>query len=218
MTVVNLFDIKTELVVFLRNKDIFSITERGVTTTTDSYVATGGQTDFTLTNLTVKNVRSVEVNSTPLIFGKEYSVNYTTGVVTLATGATASDDVDIEYDYGNSDKIFPDYPDTAIKTHKLPRIGFDVISSVTEETELGAGSNSTRYRIQINNYDEDNENLEIIASSIKNSILINKKNFYNFCFVTHKGFGPAIPPTWGGNKVLQRSQDLEVWSLNETGE
>ena len=58
MSIINNNRVKDEIVSFLRNSDLLTISQRGVTTQTDSFVATAGQTVFTLTKNNLRKRRS----------------------------------------------------------------------------------------------------------------------------------------------------------------
>ena len=58
----NAQQIEDELVVFFRNSDVISTAIRGVSTVTEEFNGTGAQTDFTLANSNVKNVRTITVD------------------------------------------------------------------------------------------------------------------------------------------------------------
>ena len=88
MTVTDLINpntIKQELVVFLRNSDIFSTSDRGVSTTTDEFSGDDNETEFTLTNTNCKNIRSITVDDVAQSLGTDYTVDYSTAVVTFTT-------------------------------------------------------------------------------------------------------------------------------------
>lgn len=98
-----------EFLNFLRNSDIFTTTQRSVTTTSESFTTTltGAQT-FTLSKTNTKNIRSVTYDSTVLVYGKDYSINSDDYKVTINSVVPAKNVV-ISFDYG-ADKIWPDYP------------------------------------------------------------------------------------------------------------
>jgi len=216
MAYISLFDIKQELVVFLRNQDILSISERGVSTTTDNFTAAGGVKTFTLTNTNAKNIRSVEVNSSEINFGSDYSVDYTTAIVSIPS-VNDGDTVDIEYDYGNNDRIFPDYPQPYTKLSQFPRVGFDIISARTREVDIGAASNTTFYTVSMSCYDRSQQNVEELVATLREKIMDNKKNFYNFTFITPVTMSPLIVSPFGQDKIMQRSHDFEIWVVLEQG-
>ncbi|MFW6130754.1 MAG: hypothetical protein ACOC56_06160 [Atribacterota bacterium] len=105
----NVPEIKEELCVFLRNQDILSTTQRGVTNTTKTGTLSSEDT-ITISKSDVKNIRSIEVASTSKSFGKDYLVDYNNAsgcVITFNSNQTG--DYTVDYDYG-SDSIYPDFP------------------------------------------------------------------------------------------------------------
>lgn len=130
--------IKEELLNRLRNSDIISVSDRGLTTVTnESHTGTGTQKIFTLNNDGVKNIREVKIDSvvqTPI-------ADYTYSLLTASTtnkqivfevAPTLSSNIEVSYDYGSGDKIYDDFPIGQVKEDKYPRIGFDIISESTE--------------------------------------------------------------------------------------
>ena len=215
MAKTNLWSIKQELCVFLRNQDILSTSIRGVTTQQDTGTFSDNSSHTLATSPTqVKNVRNVEVASADLNFGSDYTVDYSTGVISFTPNVTG--DYVIDYDTGTTDRIFPDFPQADLKLNAFPRIGFDIISGKTEENSLGAQSNMSRYLISIVSYDKDQDNVEQIISNIRTAIQDNKKNFYYSPFITPVSLGPLLPSEFGNNKVFQRNQDCEILFVYET--
>jgi len=204
-----LMQIKQELVVFLRNQDLISNSDRGVTTSTDTGTFTATASHTLATNPTlVKNIRSVTVAGSPLYFGDDYFVNYSTGVISFNNPQTGA--YSIVYDQGSSDRIFPDFPQPYLKLSSFPRISVDVIGGVTSEIELGAGTNYSEYPVTIVAYDKDLTDMENLISGIRQKIMENKKNFYYFKFITPTAMGPVIVSPFGEQKILQRNQDFLI--------
>lgn len=146
MVTLNEIKIKEEILNLIRSSDILSNTIRGVTTDSDTFTATSGQTDFTLTNEGVKNIRSLKINSVTQTLYKDYDINIMENtdiesqLVTLTTGATLNDEVIVEYDYSaDGDKIYPDFPDGHLTIKSFPRIYFDILS----ETNTNRSANDT---------------------------------------------------------------------------
>lgn len=135
MATLNELKIREEILNLIRNSDIFSTTLRGVTTATQNFTATSGQTDFILANEGVKNIRSLKINTVLQDIYTDYDINIVektateSKTVTLTVGATLNDDVEIVYDYSESgDKIYPDFPDESLTIKSFPRIYFDILS------------------------------------------------------------------------------------------
>ena len=73
---IDLWAIKNELVTNLRNWDILTTTQRGVTTTTDTGTWTAA-TSHLINRNNVRNIRSITVDTSPLSFGNDYTIDYT---------------------------------------------------------------------------------------------------------------------------------------------
>lgn len=214
MAKVTITQIKQEITVFIRNQDIISTSDRGVTTSQDTGTFSGDSTHTLATNPTLcKNVRDVTVAGSLLDFGDDYTVNYTTGVISFTSPQTGA--YVINYDQGSTDKIYPDYPQPYLKLSQFPRIAVDVISGITREVELGTASNFTNYIVNIVCYDKDQDDVESIVSAVREDIIDNKKNFYYFPFIGPTALGPLIPSPFGQNKIFQRNQDCEIQFVYE---
>ena len=204
-----LMDIKQELVTRLRSADIISITNRGVTTQSDTGTFSADLTHTLATSPTlVKNVRSVVVGGSTLTFGDDYSTNYTTGLITFTVAQTGA--YTISYDTGATDRIYPDFPQPHLKISQFPRIAVDIIGSSSNEFGIGAEVTQSSYTVSIVCYDKDQSDVETMISAVKTLIMDNKKNFYYSPFITPTSTGPLLISEFGTNKLLQRNQDLEV--------
>jgi len=205
----SLMNIKEELVVFLRNQDIISIGNRGVTTSQDTGTFSSDSSYTLATNPTLtKNVRDVTVASVLLEFGTDYTVNYGTGVISFVSAQTGS--YTINYDQGSSDSIYPDFPQPHLKLVNFPRIAIDIISSSSNEVGIGAGITQSQYVVSIVCYDKDQTDVENLVSNSKTAIMSNKKNLYYSNFITPSNVGPLLVSEFGKNKIFQRNQDMEV--------
>lgn len=209
MAKISIWNIKEEITVFLRNTDIISISDRGVTTSQDTGTFASDSTHTLDTNPTLaKNVRNVNVSSSDLTFGTDYTVNYTTGVISFVSAQTG--DYIIDYDQGSTDRIYPDYPQPYLKLNQFPRVAVDIISGTTDEIGIGADVNQTEYLISITCYDKNQENVETMIAAVRSNLIDNKKNFFYSPFITPLTTGPLIPSSFGENKVMQRNQDAAV--------
>lgn len=205
----SLINIKTELVVFFRNSDVISIGNRGVTTSQDTGTFSSTSTYTLATNPTlVKNVRNITVGGSLLTFGTDYTVNYTSGLITFTAAQTGA--YVINYDQGSADAIYPDFPQPYLKLDNFPRIAADIISSRSDEMGIGASLTESEYTITIVCYDKDQSSVENMISAIKTSIMNNKKNFFYSKFITPTNVGPLLISEFGRNKIFQRNQDVEV--------
>lgn len=209
MARIDLDALKTEIRTFMRNQNFLTTTVRGVTTTTDNYTAGIGQTTFTLTNLTLKNVRAVTLNATPLTFGTQYSVNYTTAIVTIPS-AVSGDSISIQYDYGETDKIYSDFPQPYLTRSDFPRIGFDYTASAITEFDLGANTNKIEWTMDVGIYTTSILQLDALTQTIRSAFLNNKKNWYNTDFITCSGFTAKRVSTFGKDKIFTNSIILVI--------
>jgi len=209
MVKTSISNIKQELVVYLRNKDIISTTDRGVTTSTSTGTFTSASTYTLAVNPTlVKNVRSVVVDGTTLSYGTDYTVNYVTGVITFTVAQTGA--YTIIYDQGTTDKIYPDFPQPYLSLASFPRIAVDIISGATNEFGIGASPTQSEYLVSIVCYDKDQDDVESMLSSVRSNLIDDKKNFYYIPFLTLTSMGPLLSTPFGQNKIMQRNQDLMV--------
>ena len=209
MAKISIWDIKQELVVFLRNQDIISISDRGVTTSQDTGTFSADSSHTLATNPTlVKNVRNVEVASTDLVFGTDYTVNYTTGVIRFTSPQTGA--YVIDYDQGSTDRICPDFPQPYLNISDFPRIAIDVIAGTTSEYALNADGTLSMYSASIVVYDADQSDVEEMIASVRTAILDNKKNLYYSTFITPTNLGPILVSPFGQNKIVQRNQDFKI--------
>lgn len=203
---------KEELVIFLRNSDIFPIATRGVTTQTDTFTATAGQTIFTLTQNVVRNIRSVTVQSVAKKVYTEYTPNYLTAssTVTLLTGATLSDSVVIVYDYssGATEKIWPDYPEIVYLADGVPRIGFDIMGVRTQVIGIGTTNWLSDAMVTIKVYDKNIRTIDGYINTIRSAVKSNQKSFYTFPFAYISNSGPPIIVEYLGKKIFSKSVDL----------
>ena len=214
----NAQEIEDELVVFFRNSDILSIATRGVATATDEFDGTGAQTTFTLSNSTiVKNVRTVTVDAAAQSFGTDYTVDYDTGIVTfLAAPAAGTDNVDITYDFGSTDKIFSDYPQDNIKLFRYPRVTVHMLGAETAEQALGGTSTLTTYLYTVVAYAEKLDTCETILDKSKDAIMDNKKSLFFVPFHTPLRRGPPLKSPFGESKIHQINLDCQIQFVFET--
>jgi len=125
-------NILNEYLNFIRTADLISVSDRGVTTTTDTFTsaATGAET-FTLTHTNAKNIRSVTYDGAAITFVTNYTYDLDVYTVTLLA-VTSGKAVVVSYDYGSGDKVYPDYPKPDLTISSFPRIGFGVYGFKSE--------------------------------------------------------------------------------------
>ena len=213
MAKTSVYDLKREILYFLRNQDILSTTERSVTTDTDTGTFSADSTHLINRN-NIKNVRSVTVGGSALSYGDDYTYDVDfddSGTIkckiTFTSPQTGA--YSIPYDYG-PDRIFPDFPQPHLRLSDFPRVACDIMSGITSEFELGAGGNFTEYMVTIVAYDKDQSDVEDIIASVREKLQDNKKNFYYSPFITPTAMGPLLVSEFGKNKIFQRNQDCIV--------
>lgn len=109
---------------------------RNDNTNTESFIASSGQTEFSLTapSDSVDFVSKVEVNGTEIKKWRDYAYDYRLEKVILFSASSDGDSVDITYNYGKS-WIFDDKPYVSLSAESFPRVSVSVLSSPT--TRLG---------------------------------------------------------------------------------
>ena len=211
--------LKDELLFFLRNKDILTTTQRGVTTSFGTAVLSS-ETSMLLGVSNTKNIRDIDLDGSTLVYGTDYvyDIDYDnsgTKDCKITFTASQSGTATVQYDSGSTDKIFPDYPQPNLKLNAFPRIAFDIISGNTKENEIGAGSNDSEYVVSISTYSKSQRDTESMISDIRENLMENKKSFYFIRFITPSIMSPMIPSPFGEQKVMQRSQDFKIRFIYE---
>lgn len=209
MSNIDINDIMDEIVVFLRN-NITDPSSR-MTNTTDEFDGNGSTKTFTLTKTGVKNVKTVTVGGANQTFGTDYTVNYSTRVVTFTTApATGTDNVDINYDYGSPTWIYGDMPRTDIRLKSLPRIGVYMISGTTALIGLNADGFMTDYLVGITAIATDDDTVKDLLNDVKNNIMTSKKSFYYFGLITPVGWSPLTNFPGGNTEFVQQTLTCEI--------
>jgi len=212
MSYLNLYNIREEIVVFLRNSDIFTTTVRGVTTVTEEFDGDDNATDFAVTQATIKNVRSVTVGGVAQSFGTDYTVNYSTKTVSFTTApATGTDNVDIQYDYG-TDKIFPDFPRPDLTISSFPRIGVDLIGVSSEPGGFG-NVNASDIDFMVVVYAATTKDISNYITTIRQKFIDAQKSFYYMNDVRPLRIGPIInnPTEKTKDKIEQQNIDFRSY-------
>ena len=219
MANIDWFNLKQELVIFLRNQNVFTISTREVTTTTDTFSGDDSETEFDLAHTNVKNVRLVSVDSGAKIFGTDYMVDYegdNVGRVTFSTPpAGGTDNISIQYDYGSNDRIFPDWPKNSLGLSNYPRIAVDVILAATEEIAIGGAVTRSDVTASMTAFANSTKTVDDLLTGARNAILNNKKNFYYFGFVSPISLSPIIESPDRREEILQRTQDFKIENIIE---
>ena len=225
MATMDLGQMREELCLALRNADLFgstatSRTIRGVTAGTYSGTATASQTVITLGQTAVKNIRTFTVNSVAQVFITDYTVNWNTGVITMVTGMTVGHAISVSFDYGSSDKIYPDMPRDDITLTSFPRVGIETTSISTQPFGLGGMTHISDVMFTVIAWVSANKDSAIASSyggitdlatlmkNIRDAIRTNAKSFASFQYITPQGTGPVRKGK--NDKGLQQTADYNV--------
>ncbi len=203
----NIQNIKQEQVVFLRNQDIFTIGQRGMTTYSDAGTFAGADTHTLANNPTiVKNVRSVIVSGSTLNYGEEYTVNFSTGVISFVSSQTG--DYTISYDAGMGDSIFPDFPRNDLTIDSYPRIAIDILNVSTDAFGIGGTSFISNIAMTIVVYEDKSDDIDGYIQAIKTAYNSSSKSFYYMKFVKVTSIGPTLNSEDKRDEIMQKNIDI----------
>lgn len=207
----NIQSIKQEQVVFLRNQNIFTISQRGVTTGSDTGTFASDSTH--LINVSNgKNVRSITVGGSPLALGTDYTVNYIfddSGTIKIKftfTSAQTGDYV-ISYDYG-TDKIFPDFPRDDLTIDSFPRIAMDLLNVSIDTLGIGGDNFISNCAFTVVVYDDNSDDIDGYIQAIKTAYVGAPKDFYYLKFIKPTLIGPTINSPDKRDEIMQKNIDL----------
>lgn len=207
--------IKEELLNRIRNADVLTISERGVTTTTDSFNGDNIQTQFTLTNSGIKNIREVRVDTniqTPLV---DYTYTLTetdenNKVITFTTPPGVGIlNVEIDYDYSSSgDKIYDDFPLAEISIDSYPRIGFEIISDNTTLESFNRQLYQTELLISFQAFGVGRNATEDILSNLRQHLMDNRNNLVRLTYIEPRGRSRILSVESTNGKIFKRTTDF----------
>lgn len=215
----DLQEIKKELVFSLRNADIFSTTERNVTTaSTDSTLDSDDYIIIDKEN--VKNIRSITIGETTLSYGDDYTVdiNYSgteSKQCKISFTSSQTGECTVQYDYG-TDKIFPDYPRKDLSITSYPRMGLDIINILSKEGGIGGRSNLSEILMEVIVVAEKITDLDDYVKDTRSHLLDNKKDFYNINFITITETSPVMVLENGSNELFKRNITMKIPFYRET--
>jgi len=145
---------------------------------------------------------------TSLNLGTDYSVNYTTGVITFVASQTGA--YTINYDQGSTDKIYPDFPRDDLSISSYPRIAVDIIAGTSDAFGIGGASFITGYGVSVVAFSYNVGDIETYIQSIRTAFINASNDFYNISFIKPTAMGPLIESPDRSSQILQRSQDFEI--------
>ena len=205
----------TEWVNWLRNQDILTTTQRGVTTDTDTGVYEE-QNFYIITAQTgIKNIRSIVVNSVTLTYGEDYYVDLDhddSGTKRCKIYYTSNQNgaYTITFDYG-TDKIHPDYPQGTLKISNYPRIGTDILDIETVPGGMGEVNRNT-LSVQTIVYAAKKSDVKDYISAIRSAVRTSAKDFYflgHYVQVTSQGPMLPLERDRGKDKIFHKNIDVK---------
>ena len=204
----NLTNIKTELINSIRSADILTISQRGVTTSTDTGTFAGDSTYTLATNPTlVKNIRSV-TRGTLLDYGTDYTVNFVTGVISFTAAQTGA--YTIIYDQGSGDSIYPDFPRDDLDISSYPRIAVDFSGIPTDAFGIGGTDLISSPRIAMVIYADNVNNIDTYTQSLKDYMKTNAKSFFYLRYIKLTFISPIIESPERSAEIMHRNLDYEI--------
>lgn len=150
-----------------------------LTSDSDSFNATGGQTEFVLTPTTaghqVKAITSVTQEAVAINKWQDYTIDLANKKITLATGATVSDAIVVNYlaSVAGNNWIYPDKPVATLGKTNFPRISITLVGITTER--LGHYSSDVKddCHLQIDCWTKDVYSKEISSINYTKQALAN---------------------------------------------
>jgi len=204
---VNITNIKDEILVFLRNQDILTTTQRGVTTANATGTLSGTKV-ITISRTNVKNIRTITVAAVSKSLGTDYTVNYNHAngcVITFESNQTG--DYVVSYDYGTG-SIFPDFPRNDLNINSYPRIAVDIQNVDTDANGIGGESFISNIGFTIVVYADSTSEIDGYIQAIKDAMRTNAKLFYYINFIKPTITSPLITSPDRRDEIMQRSTDF----------
>lgn len=202
----NIQSIKQEQIVFLRNQDIFTITQRGVTTASATGTLSGTKV-ITISTAAIKNIRSITVAAVSKYLGTDYTVAYNVANTVITFGSNQTGDYAVSHDYG-TDKIYPDFPRDDLSIGKYPRIALDILNVSTDAFGIGGSQFISNVAFTIVVYADKSDALDGYVQAIKDLYISNAKSFYYLKFIKPTLIGPTINSSDKKDEIMQKNIDL----------
>lgn len=206
------FEIRKELLNFLRSNDILTISERGITTSTDTGTFASDSTH--LINVSNgKNIRSITVAGSPLTYGEDFTVDFTfddsgTTKIKITFTSAQTGAYSIPYDHG-TDKIWADFPRDDLSIDSYPRVAVDVTDVSSDAFGIGGNDYISNIGITMVVYAQSTEKIDNVIETIRQKIMQNNTNFFNLKFIKPIGVGPLIPNPDSRQEIMSRNIDFQ---------
>lgn len=202
-----------ELLFLIRNSDIFTVTERNVTTRTDTATLTGATT-YLINRTDVKNIRTLTVGGNTKLIGRDFNIDtdyLDSGVkkcqisfISSQTGALS-----VTYDYG-TDKIFTDYPRNELSLSSYPRIAIMNTSETVNPFGLGGQSFIEDTIISVYMFADNSDYLNSHMETLKGIIETNAKSLYNSPWMYPIGKNANAKEDLRNQEILVNNLDVRV--------
>ncbi len=209
-SVIDYNEIKEEIVVYLRNSDIYTTTQRSVTTIIEPPIVLSGNSSYSISRTNVKNIRSISIGATPLVFGTDYTVDYnfldTTIKTKISFTSSQTGSMTLTYDYG-TDIMFPDFPRGDLNISSFPRLAIDIIGDDSVENELGGSTKNTTLTFSVYVYDEKTRDIDATLKAVRTALITQQKDFYYLRYIRRVATGPLLFFGNPKNNIKQRNID-----------
>jgi len=203
---VDIQNIKQEQIVFLRNSDILTITQRGVTTASATGTLSGTKV-ITISTTAIKNIRSVTVGAVSKYVGTDYTVAYGPASTIITFGSNQTGAYSVSHDHG-TDKIFPDFPRDDLTIDSYPRIAVDLLNVTTEPFGIGGTTFISNVTFTVVVYANKSNDLDGYLDAIRTAYLAAPKSFYYLKYIKPVLMGPTINSTDKKDEIMQKNIDL----------
>lgn len=204
---------KEEMIFFLRNSDILTISQRGVTTSQDtgSFISA---TTHLINNTQIKNIRDITIATVLKEFGTDYTYDTNfddSGTIKTKITFTSAQtgDYTINYDTG-TDSIFPDWPKDSLSISSYPRISIDIISE--DSDPLGFGNQQiavqTSALFSITAHSNKTRTVDEVLDDINTAILANQNDYFYFKITLKGSKGPMLVKEGTKNEIFHKNIDF----------
>lgn len=159
----------------------------------------------------LKNIRSITVAGSPLLFGTDYTYDTefidTTKKTKITFTSAQTGAYTIIYDFG-TDKIWPDYPRDDLSISSYPRIAIDTQDSGTDAFGIGGNDYITDLGITVVAYAKTTSKVSSLVSDIRQKLISSNQEFFYFKFLKPVGVGPIIIDPTSKKEIVSRSIDF----------
>ena len=218
---IDLFRIKEELVVFLRQQIQDTHDPARTSTETEFFSGDNVTTRFELTKdisrngfHLLKNVNSVKVNGVEKTNYTDYEVDYQNnnpGTINFATAPdnSSNDNIEIGFSWGLL-WIGTDLNRVEMSAKSCPKISVELLSAPSDEIALGATVLKSPLSISMTIICNKVSELDLLTKQIRDAILGNRTGFHNFNLITEPRVSPTITSGDPEAYMFQRTID---WTL-----